>query len=141
MLFFIRLKEIFEKTKENDDVKKVLTANLSKEIYLFIIKIQLSKFNFIIAFGGALIEHCLSLGKFADKNIIGKNFSFEKQSKQLFECLKEGENIFKQIEEKNTQVYLFDNFKHVLNGYSFLFNQRAISSKKRLKHQNSMLVI
>lgn len=81
-----RLDQIFSKTKPNDEVKKVLTANLT--------------------FGGALIEHCLSVGNFPDKAIIGKNFHVETDMARLFEALKEGDKIVAEINSGHLKGFI-----------------------------------
>jgi hypothetical protein len=58
------------------------------------------------AFGGALIEHCMSVGNFPDKCIIGKNFSIESDLSKLCEALKEGENVVNEIDKGESKGYI-----------------------------------
>ncbi len=60
----------------------------------------------MIAFGGALIEHCLSVGNFPDKLTIGKNFDVEKDVARLFEALKEGDRIVSEIRGGQSKGYI-----------------------------------
>lgn len=53
-----------------------------------------------------MIEHCLSVGNFTDKLIIGKNFDVEKDIPRLFDALKEGDRIVSEIRSGQCKGYI-----------------------------------
>ncbi len=62
--------------------------------------------NWNLAFGAPLIEHCMAIGNFSEKTIIGKNFDIKQTADvdRLFNALKEGENIINKISSQTSQV-------------------------------------
>lgn len=81
-----KLKEILDGCKDNEDIKKCLTFNLT--------------------FGASLIEHCLSLAGFPEKLVIGKNFDRNADLSKLFKALIEGETIINKLKTEICKGYI-----------------------------------